>query len=23
CGVLLVCNPSVLSALQNTINNHW
>ncbi|WP_024153788.1 conjugal transfer protein TraQ [Salmonella enterica] len=23
CGVLLVCNPSVLSALQNTINIHW
>ncbi|EAW0671500.1 TraQ, partial [Salmonella enterica] len=21
--VLLVCNPSVLSALQNTINIHW
>ncbi|EEB6817190.1 TraQ [Salmonella enterica] len=23
CGVLLICNPAVLNALQNTINFHW
>ncbi|EDX7993112.1 conjugal transfer protein TraQ [Salmonella enterica subsp. enterica serovar Saintpaul] len=23
CGVLLICNPAVLNALQNTINIHW
>ena len=23
CGVLLICNPAVLNAIQNTINIHW